>query len=779
MSSRRVTVLFLSVAALLGGGLSAGVATAATTASASGATAGAPNAPAPAPVKSKTKPSEVPLPAPVSQTPATYSPNVFGNGVCGSACSDPTVYATAVVNGEAIVAGEFGTVCSPVAGATYAACPSTVPADFIFAFNLSTGAIDPNFTPVIDKGPIYSLAAGPNDTVYLGGDFTTINGTTATGIAQLSVTPGQSTDGQLVSGFTGQVTNGEVDSVAYDGANALYVGGKFSKTDGKNDSRLVRLNATTGALDTTFKFTFADPVAGQSLGVKSLALTPNGATLAIAGTWQQINGQSISRVALINTGGGLGDTAALDNWASPWLAIACSHQTNYVNDVDFSPDGSYFVIADTGFKTTGGSAVCDAAARFETSGTGTDIQPTWVNYTGGDTLHSVAVTSNVVYIGGHNRWANDFCGNNRPCEANTVLEDGLSALDANTGLALPYWHPQTTRGRGVDTITPFPAGAVPGSDGGILIGSDINNIGDAVHNSLAMFNETTTSTPTPGGPIQSGMFSDGRVGGTEESGPTSGIAAECIDDTGNSSTAGTPVELVTCTNDNEQNWTINANETITVNGLCLDTAGEATTSGTTLDVNTCNGSTTQDWTQATGNTVLNAASGLCLDDPGDSTTSGTTLDIATCNGGVGQSWPLPVAQAPPPPPAIGPIYNYTIQSDTDVPCLQKSGSLVKIEECVGQPLANWTMEPNGTIVNTNLCLDTTGEAITAGTLVDMVKCNGSATQVWTPQANNTLVQQGSGMCLYPVAVTNGASVEIETCGNPNTDEAFIWRMPSY
>jgi hypothetical protein len=760
----------LSVATLLGGGLSAGAATAA-------ATGGAPNVPAPAPVTQSISPHEVPLPAPVSQTPVAYTPDVFGNGVCGSSCSDPTVYATAVVNGEAIVAGEFGTVCSPVAGATYAPCPSTVPADFIFAFNLQTGALDPNFVPVLNKGPVYALAAGPNDTVYLGGAFTSINGTTTDDVAQLSVTPGQSTDGQLVSGFNGQFTPGYVSTLAYDGSNALYVGGDFTKTDTKAYTRLARLNATTGAVDTTFKFTFADPVSGQSLDVKSLALTPDGQTLAIAGTFQEIDSQSVARVALISTGGGLADTPALENWSSPWLATTCSHQTNYVNDVDFSPDGSFFVIADTGFKTTGGPAVCDAAARFETNGSGNDVLPTWVNYTGGDTLHSVAITENVVYIGGHNRWANNFCGNNRPCEANTVLEDGLSALDDNTGMALPYWHPQTNRGRGVDTITPFAAGAFPGSDGGLLIGSDISSIGDATHNSLAMFPENATAVPTPGGPIQSGMFSDGRVGGTEESGPTSGIAAECIDDSGNSTTSGNPVDLTTCSNDNEQNWTVDPDQTIEVNGLCLDTSGEAVTSGTQLVASTCDGSATQQWEQQPGNTVVNVGSGLCLDDPGDSTTSGTQLDIATCDGDVGQVWPLPVAQAPPSPPVTGPMYNYVTQADTDVPCAQKSGNNVKIEECVGQPTANWTVESNGTIEDTGLCLDTQAEGITAGTLVVTAKCNGGATQQWTWEPNLTLVQQGSGLCLFPPAQSNGTQLQIQACSNTNL--AYVWRLPTY
>jgi Ricin-type beta-trefoil lectin domain len=771
MFSRSVIAPLVSVVAIAGGclaALSPPVANAATVATAASH------------VAPKTRPgSSATLPAPVSQTPVTYTPNVFAGGNCATYCKISEVFSTAVVNGEAVVAGAFGQVCTPAPGATYAACPAEVNADFIFAFDLSTGMIDPNFTPVLNKGPVDTVVAGPGDTVYMGGGFTTVNGQTASHIAQLTVDPGGSDDGQLVPGFAATAT-GEVDMLAYDGSNALYMAGAFAKVDGKA-RKVARVNATTGALDTAFNFTFSDPPPGTGVKIKTFALSPDGNTLGVAGTFLQVDGQSVPRLALINTGGGLGNTATLDDWSAPELGTTCNKQKSFINGIDFSPDSSYFVIADTGDRTDGGPAGCDSAIRFETGATGNDVQPVWQNYSGADTLESVAIAGNVVYIGGHNRWSNNECGNNRVCEPAAVLEDGLAAIDANTGIALPWWHPQTSRGHGTRWLATFGAGAFPGSDGGLIIGSDVTSVGGATHDELAMFPETTTTTPTPGGTIMSGMWSDGRPGTDEESGPSVGIAAECIDDAGNSTTPGSPVDLITCTNDNEQNWTIDPDQTIEVNGLCLDTQGEATASGTPLVVNTCDPSSdaTQQWQQGAGNTVVNVGSGLCLDDPGASMTSGTALDVATCNGSAEQVWPLPVAQAPPPPPPTGPLFSAQVESNTNVPCLQDATKKVEIKECIGIATQNWTVEPNGNLVNSGLCMDTAGEAITDGTLVVLATCNSSQTQVWNWRSDDTLLNVGSGQCLYLTGTANATQMEIERCVATDPGVVEQWRLPTY
>ncbi len=109
-----------------------------------------------------------------------------------------------------------------------------------------------------------------------------------------------------------------------------------------------------------------------------------------------------------------------------------------------------------------GTDICDAAARFETN-VQQPAKPTWINYTGGDTLHSVAVTGAAVYVQGHQRWLDNPEGRNS-AGPGAVPREGIGAIDPKLGTALP-WNPGKTRGVGGRDLLVTQAGLWVGSDG--------------------------------------------------------------------------------------------------------------------------------------------------------------------------------------------------------------------------------------------------------------------------------------------------------------------------
>jgi hypothetical protein len=143
---------------------------------------------------------------------------------------------------------------------------------------------------------------------------------------------------------------------------------------------------------------------------------------------------------------------------------AASSLPDYMRDVDFSPDGSYFVFVSTGFVPLSGQigiALCDAASRFETANL-SPTRPTWINYTGGDTLHSVAVTDLAVYVQGHQRWLNNPQGRDS-AGPGAVSRPGIGAINTTTGLALA-WNPTKDRGVGGKDLLVTARGLWVGSD---------------------------------------------------------------------------------------------------------------------------------------------------------------------------------------------------------------------------------------------------------------------------------------------------------------------------
>jgi hypothetical protein len=381
----------------------------------------------------------------VSANPVNHTPHAL----------DGTVHAFTQVGTKIFVGGSFTKIKN-------AGTSTTINQKYLFAFDRSTGKIDTTFRPTLGSA-VYALAPGPSGSVFAGGLFSTVNGATNRGLVRLSSTGKRSGTFGIGSGYVRDlITRG----------NQLYVGGAFSTINGVARSRLARLDATTGAVDAKIKFTFSDPINGGALKVYDMALSPDGTKLVATGSFMKVNGSTRMQVAMFNTSG------TLSSWATSRYGPVCNNVSydSYIRDVDFDPTGKYFVIVTTG-GPFGNTTLCDTAARWDATKTGSGQAPQWVNWTGGDTLLSVSVTGVAVYVGGHQRWLDNPFGHDTPGPG-AVSRPGIGAINPTTGKALS-WNPTRTRGHGVETLDAYA--------GGLLVGSDTEELGHEYHARLGMF----------------------------------------------------------------------------------------------------------------------------------------------------------------------------------------------------------------------------------------------------------------------------------------------------
>jgi hypothetical protein len=387
----------------------------------------------------------------VSTNPVNYTPNI-NNGAA---------YKSAEFNGLLYVGGSFTSVTA-AAGTTP---QGTFTRNRMLAFNAATGAISafaPNF-----NGEVWAISPSVSTTgswLYVGGKFSSVNGVSRRGLVKINATTGA-----VDTSFNANL-NGNVDESAIVN-NRLIISGTFSK-------KIQAVNLSTGADTGYINVPIAGSVADNAGAVEvyRFAVNPAGTRLVGVGNFTIVGGASHPRVFMLN----LGTTASVSTWHYTPTGQMCAASSipDYMRDVDFSPDGSYFALVSTGFvPQTGqiGIALCDATARFETANLA-PARPTWINYTGGDTLHSVAVTDKAVYVQGHQRWLDNPLGRDS-AGPGAVSRPGIGAIDPVGGKALA-WNPTKDRGVGGKDLLV--------TSRGLWVASDTSNIGHEFHARIAL-----------------------------------------------------------------------------------------------------------------------------------------------------------------------------------------------------------------------------------------------------------------------------------------------------
>ena len=399
----------------------------------------------------------VPRAAPLSDAPSGPDvPSALPAGVTPDV-NDGAVLAIAQVGNQIVLGGSFTSV-TPRGG-------SPVARQYLVAFDATTGVLSSTFAPE-PSAQVRTLVAGPDGTVFVGGDFGQVDGTPAAHIARLRVA-----DGQPFPGFTATNNNGRVNDLELFGSRLL-AGGAFSSAGGAPHAGFAAFDLTTGQLEPWFDLQIAEhhnQAAGGAVGpvrVDDLSITPDGTRMVAIGNFKKVDGLVRDQIVMVDLA--YPNATVAPNWSTNAYAPLCNYKRHdsYVRKVDIAPDGSYFVVTSTGGYSF--ESLCDAVARFEIDATGLDIVETWELESGSDTMWGLEVTSDVIFVGGHQRWLNNSGRN--VAGPGAVPRPGLAALDPTTGLPLA-WNP----GRNPRGVALYAMLATPD---GLWIGSDTEWIGD-------------------------------------------------------------------------------------------------------------------------------------------------------------------------------------------------------------------------------------------------------------------------------------------------------------
>lgn len=300
---------------------------------------------------------------PAASTPATTSADALPtwqvNGV---------VWSQAVVGNTIYVTGKFATARPPgvaIGGA------GEIPAGNLFAYDIRTGERVASFAHTLNAQGLVVRANEDGTRLYVGGDFTSIDGQPRGHIAAFDLATGN-----LVSDFAPSL-DGKVQAIATNGP-WVYAGGGFFHAGDVYRQRLAAFAAVNGGLSATWA-----PRASTS-DVRAMVMDPAKSKVIIGGSFL-----TLSDV----TANGMGAVDPVDGTVLPWAANQVVKDYNKGGITDLSTDG---------VNVYGSGFAFGAGGTFEGSfaANPADGSLVWVADCLGDT-YSVYPDSDAVYSVGH------------------------------------------------------------------------------------------------------------------------------------------------------------------------------------------------------------------------------------------------------------------------------------------------------------------------------------------------------------------------------------------
>jgi PKD repeat protein len=308
---------------------------------------------------------------------------------------DGVAWRQAVVGNTVYVVGNFSKARPP---GRPAGDPTEVTRSNILAYDITTGNLVTGFDHSLNAQGLEVVASPDGSRIYVGGDFTSVDGEPRSRIAAFDTATGA-----LVPSFRPSISN-RVRALAATNTT-VYAGGNFFNA-GATRTRLAAFDAATGALRSWA------PTADNG-EVFALAVAPSGTRVIVGGRFTMLNSEPWNGVAAVDA-----TTGATAPWSS--RPMPTPDGSNYAYPVDFYVAGGvlYAAVNGEGWHWFDG--------RFAADPENGDL--IWLDNCYGAS-YGVFATGNVVYSVSH---AHDCASLSAFPEANPPLSRWQRALATTT-----------------------------------------------------------------------------------------------------------------------------------------------------------------------------------------------------------------------------------------------------------------------------------------------------------------------------------------------------------